>query len=554
MKDNDNNYTSYPFKFQPTWNDQQFTLSDGSKTGGYETPTWSDWLAFNNISETDWTNNYMKDGDPAASDVTDKPMCYNPAWESEPCCCSASSKNPDEKEDVDDASSCSEVVPPSSNCTANFSGYTVKNLPIPGNCYLKDAEQNGMDAGWCNKYGTTFDTGEDNLCCISSENCRPTPRWNWILGTCKGMTCGGNNQADPSTDPWGCIHGKEKDSGTQVSINYVAAYQFDGQKWVRDDESSFNADGTVASPFDPMANGAWPWSLPGPNPGGAAFWNNGFSPVGAKGLTYPAMMFLLSVNKAYNFTFYVVNQQTLNRGASVPAPGNKPNTWGCNNSGEWDFIETPWNNASAPFGNSYTTINNQGAVGRCLQMGNCTGGFGSTKYLPFDTVDSNGIISQPTKRVFAMIIDRTGAMIYNLPAASDGSTAWTGITLTKADATLTATAPDFTNFKANSTGAATTDFTGVFVQHGQALDAKNRAVCNTGMWGTDHGWCDNILVREFMETGNIWPAAQGQYLSSCPVPSGITHPYPAGGIPDTTNMCNPPTAEAEDSRGDKKKR
>ena len=103
-----------------------------------------------------------------------------------------------------------------------------------------------------------------------------------------------------------------RDEGSQVKVNYVAAYDFVDGQWVKSDESSFNTEGKYAAQdlSDVTLSEADRW-MPGPMPGGAVFWNNGYYAGGAKGVGgdgSTGMMFVLSTNRLKNMAFYIMNQ------------------------------------------------------------------------------------------------------------------------------------------------------------------------------------------------------------------------------------------------------
>jgi hypothetical protein len=68
--------------------------------------------------------------------------------------------------------------------------------------------------------------------------CIVTPSWNWIIGICQGQTCNGNYNDTKNLQKW-------KNIGTQLDINYIAAYNYytESNKWIMANDSSFNIDG-----------------------------------------------------------------------------------------------------------------------------------------------------------------------------------------------------------------------------------------------------------------------------------------------------------------------
>lgn len=297
----------------------------------------------------------------------------------------------------------------------------------------KDPGGHANDYALCNPPNSPW----YSQCCQSPEGCRPSGRFNWIIGTCNGpVGNGGICDANPNK--------------SQMLINYVGSYQYDPsrRRFVCQQESSFNMDGRHR-PYDTSQvygglgrAGAW---LPGPLPGGAANWKQGYYPAGRKGVGAPAMLFILSVNKVSNACWYVLNQSDLDRGPGPAMPagptckGRTGNTWGCNNSGEFDFLEPPCAGAKLPaaaYLKGYSTgmsPYNLGQYGRCLFWsqglygGHWGGGGwgGSTKYFAMDAEADPG-----TPRIFVGVVDQMGMRTYQIPG--DGKTYWPGIGLKSA--------------------------------------------------------------------------------------------------------------------------
>ena len=304
---------------------------------------------------------------------------------------------------------------------------------------------------------TTKDVWFDECCTVT--DCLPTGRFNWILATClnpstQDTLCGCSSSKSDSWEP----------ITSDIIVNYVGTYQYNMDKscfeLVKD--SSFNCNGTN-DPWDPSnssvqenwckggneTNGSW---MPGPNPGGAANWGEGYYPAGRTGAGPPAMAFILSVDKIVNSCFYALNQSDLDTGPTAPPSGYPQNTWGCNNSGEFDIIEPVCAGGSwqAGFGLKdayngsidgkeyigYTTGwtgANLGQYGRCLfwslgQYGGQKGGGGwgtSNKGFIMDSPNSGA--SNP--RVFLCVIDRVGMRTYQIPTGKDNDGKyWKGIT------------------------------------------------------------------------------------------------------------------------------
>mmetsp|Transcript_33155 Transcript_33155/g.87548 ORF Transcript_33155/g.87548 Transcript_33155/m.87548 type:complete len:325 (-) Transcript_33155:314-1288(-) len=224
-------------------------------------------------------------------------------------------------------------------------------------------DTNGLCAG-------AFDAG---MCCRPTAGCLPTKGFNWILSTCTGTTCGDWGQADVyaqwlasslplcsaagdysngcvsdddpnqvcKTSDIGTIFGcadqmlvaktiEARDEGSQVEVNYVAAYDFVDGQWMKSNESSFNTEGKYAAQdlSDVTLDGADRW-MPGPMPGGAVFWNNGYYAGGAKGVGgdgSTGMMFVLSTNRLKNMAFYIMNQAVSVQSVTHTRHGLLPST------------------------------------------------------------------------------------------------------------------------------------------------------------------------------------------------------------------------------------
>lgn len=254
-------------------------------------------------------------------------------------------------------------------------------------------------------------------CCRPAPGCLPMRGFNWILSTCVGTTCGDWGQAetfgawqagtlplcseagnlspgcvsdeDPNvvckTSDIGVIFGcqnqtivektiEARDAGSAVEVNYVAAYSFMNGTWIKDTESSFNSYGLHEPQdlSDVTLDPSKRW-MPGPMPGGAVFWNNGYYPggvagVGASDKGATGMMYVLSTNKLKNMAFYIMNQATLDRGPAISYGG--ANTWACANSGEFDILESSWSmlgtDEDGSYDNLFATMSNQGPCGGAL--------------------------------------------------------------------------------------------------------------------------------------------------------------------------------------------
>ena len=346
-----------------------------------------------------------------------------------------------------------------------------------------------------------FDKG---TCCLPQPGCLPMNGFNWIISTCKGVSCAdwGQYQTNPSGK-----YVKEttaaRDEGSQVVVNYVAAFRYDPKydTWIKQPYSSFNTNGKYP-PYDlsqPYDNG---W-MPGPQPGGAYFWKYGWYPagVGDEGsVGPPAMMFILSTEKCWNMAWYVMNQATLDRGPANPYPNcNGGNTWACANSGEWDLLESSWSQTGldedGTYSNLFSTMTNQGAAGRSLwpsygKNGTGSGGFQKPCYI-------KGEKNKP--QIFVAIIDKTGVYIYNIPV-DKSNTIWPGINRKTVTDTLPArpTQKPFTSPCKDSS-----NFCCVFSPTSQGTDVET--LKNTSSFApNDRGFCGNYIVNNFVDTKQQW--------------------------------------------------
>ena len=99
---------------------------------------------------------------------------------------------------------------------------------------------------------------------------------------------------------------------------------------MKSNESSFNTEGKYAAQdlSDVTLDGADRW-MPGPMPGGAIFWNNGYYAGGAKGVGgdgSTGMMFVLSTNRLKNMAFYIMNQAVSVQSVTNTRHGLLPST------------------------------------------------------------------------------------------------------------------------------------------------------------------------------------------------------------------------------------
>lgn len=191
-------------------------------------------------------------------------------------------------------------------------------------------------------------TSVEHLRCkanVTESCCGFTPRFNWVLAGCH------KNPADRTS--MACTHAGA--SKTDLSLFYVAAYQFNGSHWVKDHNSSLQPE------QPPPATVNLSKFYLGNNFG--SDWDIKYGPrtdyTGTQGLGPPAMLFVLSALKFSWSSFYVLNQITINRG-----PSDLDNCWN-SSTGEFDILEPPfWYDVLLPEERLYTTVNADS--GRCL--------------------------------------------------------------------------------------------------------------------------------------------------------------------------------------------
>jgi len=347
-------------------------------------------------------------------------------------------------------------------------------------------------------------------CCQSPEGCRPKGLFNWILGTCNGPVGAPSGICDANPNP------------SQMIVNYVGSYQYDPSKrlFVCQQASSFNMDGAHA-PYDTSkAYGGlgkgnnW---LPGPLPGGASNWKQGFYPAGRPGVGAPAMLFILSVNKISNACWYVLNQSDLDRGPgqSMSSAQCKAkmtgNTWGCNNSGEFDFLEPPC--AGPKLGDpsgylkGYSTGmagSNLGQYGRCLFWSSGVHGGGGGGWAPsskYFTMDGGGG-GAGTPRVFVGVVDQMGMRTYQVPG--DGNS-WSGVRIKTAAMELpVGPSQRVSPSPCTSKTSLCATFNPFCPKEAGGPENYDKYKCMTA--GRDRGFCGNFAHDQltFLGPGSLW--------------------------------------------------
>ena len=373
-------------------------------------------------------------------------------------------------------------------------------------------------------------TDKSQSMCISNENeCLSKylyvkPKWNWIIGTCKGKSCKGVNFGTYYDE----YYTNEKNHGTDLIVNYVGSYQYDQatNTWVCQQDSSFNMDGKHP-PQDIMKNNQnW---LPGPLPGGSANWGAGYYPAGRSGVGAPAFAFIISVEKIFNVAWYMLNQSTLDRGPIISmgkdeliksglnsddAEGviNAGNTWLKARSGEWDIFESSMiSEENIDKNEGYlklyaNTDVNTGSYGICLHHGKGTdpeysqsGGWYSEKYF----ISDNYMNNESNPRVFFTIMDANGTTVFQIPTYEGAPEYWKGIGRKSAAMTIPGKFTD----SDPATGACSdpTQFCATFMP---SCAAKTKEEAKKDKYGcSDNGideWCGNFIAEKLVSTHNVW--------------------------------------------------
>ena len=366
---------------------------------------------------------------------------------------------------------------------------------------------------------------ESCSCCCPAAGCYSEPLFNTVIGVCKGASCacGGSSTRGPSCAPQGeadrcgsvgsttctgesvaCCMGSDVerlvpfyDEGTHAKLNYLAAFEYDttAAEWVRQNESSFNADGELPT-FDLMQQygglskeAAWL----APQPGGSVFWSLGYYAAGVRGVGVPGAMFVLSTEEWWGGTWYMLNQVELDRGpaAGYPAescPTTNDNCWASGNAGEMDFLEPDWSsgrkdgeNVVSGYRASYSTQVNQ--IGRQFVGGVNGGGFSSSNYLLTAAAD------KPEPVVYVAVVDSVGNWVYRLPA-DEAEAIWLGIGRKSVAPTVRA-AP---KRRPAAVNPCTDGYCVVFTSNCQATTADAARAQGCGFNG-DQGFCGNWFAR-----------------------------------------------------------
>eukprot|EP00041_Stephanoeca_diplocostata_P015178 m.288066 g.288066 ORF g.288066 m.288066 type:complete len:506 (-) comp19954_c0_seq4:193-1710(-) len=393
-------------------------------------------------------------------------------------------------------------------------------IPSHGTCGYEHCMPGSGDNPQC--IGNLTD---EQPCCCPKEGCYATPRFNQIIGVCRGDSCACGDMYAPSCAMNGhpdkcddkcngtsvrCCFGNNVEelvsfynSGSRVTLNYLAAFEFDAstKQWIMQAESSFNTDGTfppynLTEPYGGIGkDNAWL----APQPGGSSFWGLGYYAAGVPGVgatddtgSSGAAMFVMSTEEFWGATWYMLNQLTLDRGPEIAYPqqgcahGND-NCWASGNAGEMDFLEPAWNrfypNTSSAEGytQSYSTQWNQ--IGRCFNGGINSGGFESRNYLL--TAPENA----PEPIVYVAVVDSVGNYVYRIPAAKAESI-WPGISRK----TITSKLQHAPSLRPASVNPCREDYCVVFTSNCQAHNVTSARTQECGFNG-DQGFCGNWMQQ-----------------------------------------------------------
>ena len=192
------------------------------------------------------------------------------------------------------------------------------------------------------------------MAAVTESCCGYYPRFNWVLATCHANLS--------RRDSMACVPAKNTPNlrrASAMSLNYLAAYQWDGTQWRLDTTASLlpKADGRpidIAPQYNIGQGLNQDWDLKyGPTT----------NATGTQGLGPGGLMVIVSARAFSWSSLYVLNQITINRG-----PGGKimhDNCW-TSSSGEFDAFEPPFwgGDDDLPIDRLYSTLNADS--GRCL--------------------------------------------------------------------------------------------------------------------------------------------------------------------------------------------
>ena len=392
-------------------------------------------------------------------------------------------------------------------------------------------------------------------CCCPADGCYASPRFNTVIGVCKGdgCSCGGlvsNTTTAPSCAPQGfpdacgktpwnspdpekrslnctgervaCCHTSDVHrlvpyyaQGSKAVLNYWAAYEFDdaAQVWRAQTDASFNIDGSKP-PFDLMKpyGGMAPedaWLAP--QPGGSAGWSLGYYPAGAAGVGVAgsgrgrgAALFVLSTEEWFGSTWYMLNQMELDRGPKTKMPpqqcaesglpaGTSNNCWAAGNAGEMDFLE-PGTSMGAANDEAVTSGYRASYSTQNNRMGRLfPGGVNTGGWR-----SRNFLLTEPSSTpepvVYIAVVDSVGNWVYRIPAA-EAEEIWPGVSRKTVAKTLQR-AP---NTRPLSVNPCLGEYCLVFTSNCQATD-RVAAVQQGCVWRPADGWCGNWFA-EMADTG-----------------------------------------------------
>jgi len=354
--------------------------------------------------------------------------------------------------------------------------------------------------------------------------CGLRPHFNWVVATCEET--GGTGQFCWNM-PKCVIEGSPK-------INYVAAYQFDGENFILMDESTageLSGEGVSGNYWKGTGfsakNSSFQWR------GGDwttkyAPWARGEGTQGPRGVTPPAGLWIMSAENFYYGAFYMLSQLGLNlEGQGLPT-GTNCWMW------ELDPVEgiAGWNPGKPMPGNlnmAYSTENAQssGCMPISYTSAQANGGGNAFKF-PEDfrktcATDPSQVGCRPWKEsiqwggggqstqrfenlweepyVFTIVVDAKGYWIYRWrPNAYGGATGWSGVERFSAQRKLPARPQAVKDPRGLKTDVAGDVVEAVIHQPGLSPEAsclRSSAEAVTWQWGP------NALAAMAQELGEI---------------------------------------------------
>ena len=210
--------------------------------------------------------------------------------------------------------------------------------------------------------------------------------------------------------------------------------------WVLAENSSFNVEGSASTlELEKLRQ-----------PGGAHYWSHGYYTPHTPGLAPPGMLFVISCEVCSRFTWFALNQATLDRGPDIPTCSTVDNCWASGSAGELDFLETGfWEpafyNNTTPDGGPNPNRNNSrlyatsyNGAGRCFPV-NKGNNDPNNQFISAKSAggacSSNYFVDDGLPHLYAAVVDRRGTTVYRDPV-------WGGLNRTSAARVLRSAAPE----------------------------------------------------------------------------------------------------------------